>query len=303
MLDWPEDKVVEDVVALRCCGAFHSLARRSEGHALAALYPPYPMPETDMLWQSVQTTIAAHDAFLTSFLDGPPQTNEVARSGILLGGFLTIARETSMPLAIFEIGASAGLNMLFDQYRYDLTDGLVWGNEEAPVIIPCAWSGQTPRLDTSMTIVSRRGCDMKPINPADPNHRARLLDYIWPDQVARLARIEAALAAVAASDVAVEAADAADWVVRTLPASGPPSQCRVLFHSIMWQYLPETTRSAILAHIQTCGSSATSIAPFAWLRLEAHDGEQSALRLTLWPGGQERIMARAGYHGSSAHWL
>ena len=70
--------------------------------------------------------IARHDAALGRALDSAPQTNEIARSAMLLPGFLQVARETGLPLDICEIGSSGGLNLLFDRFSYDF-DGTQMG--------------------------------------------------------------------------------------------------------------------------------------------------------------------------------
>ena len=69
--------------------------------------------------QGIVAAIEQEDAFLAAYLDGPPQTNEVARSNAILGGCLFIAGKTGTPLELFEIGSSAGLNLSFDRYGYD----------------------------------------------------------------------------------------------------------------------------------------------------------------------------------------
>jgi hypothetical protein len=73
----------------------------------------------------------------------------------------------------------------------------------------------------------------------------------------------------------------------------------VVFHSIMWMYLPPPTQAAIAATIHAAGMSAHDAAPLAWLRFEqAPDGPGSDLRLTLWPAGEERCLATAHPHGT-----
>ena len=123
LLNWPGDTAT-DLIALRACGALNALAR--QGHrALAPLYPPSRLPSEDQFWPGAQAAIASEDGRLTAFLDSPPQTNEVARSAALLPGCLEIASRAGLPLAIREIGASAGLNLLLDRYFYQY-GGFTW---------------------------------------------------------------------------------------------------------------------------------------------------------------------------------
>jgi hypothetical protein len=307
ILDWPGPPGA-DALPLRAAGALHALARRG-CEPLARLYPPAPFPGPDALWAGVQDALASHDRELADFLDSPPQTNEVARSGVLLGGFLVLARETQAPLDVLEIGASAGLNMGFDSYAYELgqagSHAPAGAGEDAPVRLACDWRGRRhPPLDAPLRVRSRAACDQNPLDPADPAARERLLAYVWPDQAQRLARLEAALDAAAAAPWRVEKADAADWVERRLAEPREPGGCRVLYHSIVWQYLPPAVQARIQNAMEEAGASASSEEPLAWLRLEADGDPRSAgLRLTLWPGGETRLLARGDFHGRWAEWL
>jgi hypothetical protein len=134
------NRTIADALALRVVGGLHALVRAGRVPKLARLYPP-TSPTPVELWPEVLSALQTHDDFLYDFLDSPPQTNEVARSSILLGGALLIAARTGLPLRWHEIGASAGLNLQFDRYRYEL-DGPVWGDPAAQVVIRSPWSGQ-----------------------------------------------------------------------------------------------------------------------------------------------------------------
>ncbi|MBV9634820.1 MAG: DUF2332 family protein [Methylobacteriaceae bacterium] len=302
VLDWDGASLRDDVLALRCCGAFHAQVRAGAAPGLQALYPPNDLPEPEGLWGALAETIEAGDEHLTRFLDRPPQTNEVARSAVLLGGFLHIARATGLPLAIYEIGASAGLNLLADRYAYDL-GGITWGDPAAAVKIACKWLGNLPPIEVALCIAARAGCDANPLDPSRRDDRERLLAYIWPDQPVRLARTQAALDLAVAAGPRVDAADAGAWVARKLGEPEEPGRVRVLFHSIVWQYLLPPTRDKVQRTIEACTAAATAGRPFAWLRMEPKDRESAALHLTIWPSGAMRQLARVDYHGRWAQWL
>ena len=301
VLNWPGDPT-RDLVAVRACGALNALAR--EGHtALAPLYPPNRLPLEDRFWLGAQAAIAGDDARLTAFLDSAPQTNEVARSGALLPGCLEIARRAGLPLAIWEIGASAGLNLLLDRYFYQY-GAFAWGARDAEVTIDCEWRGPTPALPPTLEIAGRLGCDLLPIDARDPASRERMLAYIWPDQTARLARAKAALNLAAREGVAVEAADAALFAARRLPLAAP-DRVRVLMHSIFWQYLPAPTAAAVRQAVARAAGEATRASPFAWLRMEAEAGEMrgAVVRLSLWPQGPvDASIAVVDFHGRWLEW-
>jgi hypothetical protein len=302
LLNWPGDKAQADAVALRACGALNGLAR--EGHpALAPLYPPHRSPSEEEFWLGAQSAIASDDTRLTRFLDSAPQTNEVSRSAALLPGYLTIARRTGLPLAVREIGASAGLNLSFDRYFYDY-GAFSWGARDAGVAIPCEWRGESPVFAGVIAIADRKGCDLNPIDAADAEARARMLAYIWPDQTARLARAEAALNFAANEAVRIERIDAAAFASREL-RTGAPGRALVLAHSIFWQYLPDDAKASIRATIAEAAARATTASPLAWLRMEAEANEPrgALLRLSLWPNGPvDEKLAVASFHGQWIEW-
>ena len=301
ILGWAGNPV-NDALGLRAAGALNALARSGDCGMLAAVYPPHETDD-DVLRDAIAAAIAGHDEFLTRFLDSAPQTNEVARSNALLGGALLVAAETGLPLAIHEIGSSAGLNLVFDRYAYELGRAK-WGAADARVRIEAEWTGDLPPLDAPLRVVSRAGCDINPLDAV--RDRDRLLAYIWPDQQARLARIAAALTEAARTGSKVEKADAAEWVEKHFCAAGETGPVRVLMHTIVWQYLPAATQARIEAAMVAAGASATKGAPVAWLRAEPDkiDKLSAAVTLTLWQGGagETRTLGRTDFHGRWTKW-
>jgi hypothetical protein len=291
----------DDALPLRAGGGLHALARSGRCPALTSVYPPHAA-DPDAVWQGIVAAIHQEDTFLTAYLDGPPQTNEVARSNAILGGCLFIAGKTGQPLELLEIGSSAGLNLAFDGYRYDLGLGQ-WGQADAPVQIASRWEGKAPSLTTPLTIAARSGCDVKPVDPSSPSDRDRLLSYIWPDQFERLARIEAALAVAAQSQVRVERASAAEWLEKRLAVSPSAGRTRIVFHSAVWSYLDADTKARLKTAVRGAGSRATADAPVAWLSVEPDDIEGSAaIRATIWPDGTTHHLGRSDHHGRWARW-
>ncbi|NIJ42505.1 hypothetical protein FHS78_002807 [Parvibaculum indicum] len=300
ILAWEGDPQ-SDALPIRAAGAFHALKRQDRA-SLAPAYPPNEVTD-DELWQALAAAMEREDAFLTAFLDSAPQTNEVSRSNAILGGCLHIAARTGLPLALHEIGSSAGLNLNFDRYHYDL-GGREWGDPTSPVKIMSSWEGETPPLDAPLAVASRRGCDLNPLDMSDGAARERLLSYIWPDQTARLARIEAAVDAAARSGTQVEKADAVEWVARHFAKPSKAGHTRVLSHTIVWQYLPAETQARIEAVMKEAALEASEDAPLAWLSMEADETDPSSasLRLRLWPSGEDLELARTDFHGRWTRW-
>jgi hypothetical protein len=285
-------------LALRLMGSVHRLVLRGDAPELAAHYPSVGGAPREP-WPAFLATVREHADELRRLVDDPVQTNEPARCAALLGGFLEVARGTGRPLRLREVGSSAGLNLRFDRYRYEL-GGSTWGPPESPVLIRSQLTGDPP-LGTPVNVASRAGCDARPVDPTTETGRLTLTSYVWPDQLGRLARLRAACAVAERVDATVARASAATWIEDQLarPAAGAAT---VVFHSIVMQYLSEDERARFEAALHGAGKQAPADRPLAWLRMEPA-GDRTELRLTLWPGGEERLLARAGYHGDPVEWL
>lgn len=298
VLDW-RGGAFADALMLRLTGGLNALVRQGALPELAAHYPPHAAGDDAALDAALRAALA--DDRLLPWLDSAPQTNEVGRSGVLMPGLMTIAAATGLPLALYELGASAGLNLRLDHYRYDF-GGIALGSRDAPVRLAPDWQGPPPPL-ANVRIVARRGVDLQPIDVRDAAARDRLLAYVWPEHTARVERLDAALTAAAADPAPVDAGDAAAWVEQYVtPVAG---RCGVVLHSIAFQYFPAATKARIAAHLAAQGARATAIAPLAWLRYELEDasGALPTLRLTLWSGSEDRLLAHAHPHGASVQWL
>lgn len=304
MLAWPGDPApLADNVPLRVAGAIHAIARSRKVPALTALYPPNPMPAAAALASALRQALLACPEVVGNYLNSPPQTNEVGRSAPLLAGWLEVARLTGLPLSIYEIGASAGLNLIADRYSYRFGSAR-WGRDTATPILSPDWTGTSPAVDARLSIRSRQGCDRSPVDLASAIERERLISYVWPDQRERLARLQAAIAAAHDDPPIIDRADAAAWLRERIGVAALDGTARLLFHSIVWQYLPAATQKNISEHLAEVTRATRTTAPFAWLRFEMN-GEQSAteLRLTLWPGGEERLLALSHAHGNWVRWV
>lgn len=306
-LAWPGDPD-GDALALRLCGALHALVLDHADKVLAAAFPPRSAVAI-ILGGLLPGVLRRHDARLADAVRHPPQTNEVGRAAMLLPGFLLLAREIGLPLSLHEIGASAGLNGLFPRfgYRYGAD---AWGDAEAAVqLAPEVRGGTRPPLDGALRIAGSGASDKAPVDFARPAERLRLRSFVWPDQAARLERLDAAIGLASAMRLPPPAAsDAADAVAAWLDAR-QPGTAAVLFHSIMWQYLPAATKQATAAVMAAAGARSSHEAPLAWLRMEPAQARGTgpaeafaALSLTLWPGGVTRHLADCDLHGRWIAW-
>ena len=181
---------------------------------------------------------------------------------LLFAGLLVVAAETRLPIALHELGASAGLNLNLDRFGYRYGE-VMRGEPSSPVRLAPRWHGAPPP-DATVTIARRIGNDIAPIDVTARSGRERLLAYAWPDQPERIARLEAALAIAAAHPPPIEPGDAAAFVERHFSAPPRPGETRVLSHSIALQYVAEAGRARIAACLRAASHFSTSRMVGGW---------------------------------------
>ena len=287
-------------LALRLLGAVHRIVLDGRAPALAAHYPSAGGHEGRDVGDAFLATVAEHEDEVRTRIDDGVQTNEVGRSAVLVGGYAAITHRTSLPLRVLEVGASAGLNLRWDHFAYDTGHGVVAGDPDSPVRFEGVWEGDPPDLPPRFDVVERCGCDRNPIDATTPEGRLTLMSYVWPDQVERFTRLEAAIEVARRVPASVDRANADEWITHRLTML-LPGVATVVVHSIVLQYLPREARAGFREAIEAAGERASGAAPLAWLRMEP-GGDRAELRLTTWPHGEERVLATAGYHGNPIWW-
>ena len=291
----------EAMTPLRLFSGVHRMVLGGELPDLAARFPSTGGDgDAAAAVAALLAVLAEPTEVILDALTRDPQTNEVGRSAALATGLAVVGAEARLPIRLFEIGASAGLNLRIDRYWFDAGSGAVWGDPESVVRFgPDDYEGQ-PRFSAHTTIAERRGCDLDPIDASTENGALALQSYVWPDRPERLDRLRGALAVAARTRVEIDAASADEWVDdQVRPEAGSAT---VLMHSIMWQYLPDAARDRITATMAARGSIATADAPLAWLRFEpAPDLTHPETRLRCWRGdadaGSDRLLATSTFHG------
>ncbi len=311
VLDGWTGNPIPDAVVLRLMGAVHRLVLDGAAPELARFYPSAGgAPAWPAAWEAFRRVVDAQAAALRAALDRQVQTNEVRRSAALLGGFLTVAAAYGLPLRVLEIGSSAGLNLSWDRYRYEVVAPAdagaaaarpVWGDPGSPVTIRTAWEGPLDIFAVHATVAERGGCDLAPVDVTDAAQVRGLESFVWADQLERLAQLRAAVDLARRAPPLLARRRAADWLAEQLarPQAGVAT---VVFHSIMWWYLSEEERGRVTAIISRAGEAASARAPLAWLRLELMATTEPDLRLTPWPGGAEALLGHADAHGRSVRW-
>jgi hypothetical protein len=289
------------VLPLRLMGAVHLLALKGQASELAKFYPSTGgTVDFDGGWREFRRSVREKGSDISRLINNPVQTNEVGRCGSLLGGFGLIAEQTHLPLRLLEIGTSAGLNLRWDHYRYEWFGG-AWGDAASRVCIKDVFRSGPPCIPSRIAIVERAGCDTLPVNVNEESGRLSLLSYTWADQLDRIRRLKAAIEIACVVPCKMERKHAAEWLEVRL-SKPPQGSATVVFQSALWQYLSERERRRSISLIETAGKHASEAAPIAWLRLEAVK-HRFQLRLRIYPGFKEQVIATSRPHAPSVRWL
>ncbi len=211
--------------------AVHDLLLQGVQHPLRAYYP------TTAASPNPANPFPVFRAFCLDYADDirellttrRGQTNEIGRCALLLPAFSAVYQHAGAPLALIEVGASAGLNLLFDRYSYHYSNGQRYGAQRSPVQLKCELRGPwRPALPEQLPPVTWRvGIDLAPIDLQDRNAVRWLRALIWPDDLSRMRRLEAAIALAARKPPTVWAGDAFERLPEALAAAPRmrPSAC------------------------------------------------------------------------------
>jgi hypothetical protein len=296
-----EDDPRGSALGLRFMGAVHRMVLRGQAPELAAYFRSAAGTRgPEGVWEPFRQVLVAHAGVLREEVKQPVQTNEVGRAAALVGGFLVVAQRSGLPLRVLELGASAGLNLLWDHYHYEAR-GERWGPEDSPVRLCDFITPPAPPFDVRAVVAERRGCDRNPLDPRTEEGRITLLSFVWPDQLWRIRHLRAALEVARRFPAPVDRANAPEWLEEQL-ARNSAGMATVVYHSIVMQYLDERDRQRVIELLDSAGAAAPRNAPLAWLRMEPA-GDHADVHLTTWPGGNERLIARSGYHGTPVEWI
>ncbi|QLQ39946.1 DUF2332 domain-containing protein [Micromonospora robiginosa] len=170
------------------------------------------------------------------------QTNEAGRCAVLL----PVLAALPQPLALLEVGASAGLCLYPDRYAYRYGDRRVGDGEP---VLDCALAGTTPP-DRRPEVVWRAGLDVNPLDVTDPADLAWLDALVWPEHRHRRDRLRAAAAVAAADPPLLVRGDLVDDLP-ALAARAPAGATLVVFHSSVLYQVPSARRAAFTALVRT----------------------------------------------------
>ena len=229
--------------------ALHDLVLSHPDEGLGRWYPTVtnaPVPDGDPA-DDLRAFCAQFDRELRhSVATRSTQTNEVNRCAALVPVLLIVAAEVHVPLGIVELGASAGLNLLFDRFHYRYGDAGMLGDPASPVHLGTRFEGPNrPPIPATLPLAGRRiGIDLEPIDVRDPTATRWLQACLFADQLDRLQRLRAALAVAQASPPELRQGDFIDL----LPAAAadiPSDQHLCLVSTWTVHYLSVDQRQAL----------------------------------------------------------
>ncbi len=240
------------------------------GTELVAYYPIHGGRRTvdDRLVPAFTAFCQEHrDELVGVMRERSTQTNEVRRCVALRLGVSHVQRSWPGQVALTEVGASAGLNLLFDHYSYRLGNQITTTpTDRSSVVVSCDVRGPAPDglLAATPTVTRRLGIDRHPIDLTDPDARAWLAAFIWPEQVDELATLRGAIDLATTTGINVVTGDATTDTCRMLTAL-PGDEPVVVFTASLLSYLTASGRAAFVAQLD----AAVRRRPVAWVFAEA----------------------------------
>lgn len=240
------------------------------------------------------------------------QTNEAGRCAVLLPSLAAISASEGRPLALIEVGASAGVCLYPDRYAYSYSPGPVLepaGGSPVPPLA-CSASGDVPWPSRLPEVVSRSGVDLNPLDAENDDDTRWLGALIWPEHGFRAERLRAALGVVRADPPLLVRGDLNEHVLPLIDRA-PSDAVVVVFHSAVLAYLDPAGRERFRTTMLRLAEDRAR--PLHWL---SHEGQGTlagvAGAMEKAPGERDgrfvlqhngRTVARTGPHGQSIEWL
>lgn len=238
------------------------------------------------------------DRIRETIMERGTQTNEARRCATLL----PVLARLPEPLALLEVGASAGLCLLPDRYGYDYGEVTIDAPTSESLVLPCAVSPGTTLPDRNVRVAWRRGLDIHPIDVRDPDQTAWLENLVWPGQEERLSTLRGALHIARVDPPVIEQGDLVTGL-RDAAGSAPPDATLVVFHSAVLNYVEPAAREAFRREVEEVGAvwvsnEGESVFPDVTQRAQ---GRSRPDRFILAVDGEP--VALTGLHGQTFEWL
>ena len=224
------------------------------------------------------------------------QTNEPARCTALMPALAQLPQ----PLALLEVGASAGLTLLVDRYSYDYGGHQIAGSDPRAPTLRCAPQGPVPLPARLPQVIWRAGLDINPLDVNNDDDVRWLGCLLWPGEGDREQRLAAAVATVRRDPPPVHRGDLLDDLP-ALAAQAPAEATLVVYHTSVLAYVTMDKRRQFAAAVAGLGA--------VWL---SNEGPGVVPDLPVPPyDGSPSVLARDGHtllafadpHGTWLHWL
>ncbi len=223
------------------------------------------------------------------------QTNEPARCATLLPALALLPQ----PVALLEVGASAGLTLLPDRYSYDYNGRRLAGTDPHAPVLACDARGPVPVPAAVPEVSWRAGLDLNPLDVTSDADVRWLECLLWPGETGRAERLAAAVEAARRDPPPVYRGDLLTDVPR-LACQAPPGATLVIFHSAVLAYLTMPQRVRFAATVAALDA--------VWLSNEAPGvlpgsaGTRDARNFVLVKDGSTPLAVADG-HGTWLDWL
>jgi hypothetical protein len=288
---WADDPVAADLVGLdpawdaplRLIGGLHYLVLGGEAG-----------------WDD---SLEEHREFLREFVATQGvQTNEVQRSWVLLPLLLRVAQRTGAErFDLVELGPSAGLNLVWDRYRYRFEAG-EWGPEDAVLRFEGEERRPVPAelLELEPKVRGRIGIDRSPIDVTSEDGARLLRAFVWAGQEERMRRLDQAIEAVRSDPPELVRGDFVEELPEVLAAQ-PRDVLTVVFQTASFGYIGDEGRARVRSVLEEAGADR----PLAFVstgKPRAPEEDCWGLRLVYWPGGEREFAGHADFHGSWLQW-
>lgn len=289
-----EDAPQGAVVQLRLLAGLFRIVLTDRAPELVPFYPCLGgTASPDTAWPVVRGVLEAHVDELNEALQTAPQTNEVGRStALLVGLFEAVRRSGRRRIRLLEPGASAGLNLLVDKFRF-VERTWQFGPADSALVLREGVVGDTQ--PQQFVIVHRRGCDLAPVDPSTPDGQLRLRSFIWPFHIERHQRLTAALSIATGHRVVVDEAPAGEWLEGELARPTDGETLTVVWQSITRQYWPPQETERVRTAIQVARHE--HLVAHIAMEFPADDAPGAILTLSGLPDGEPAQLAGVGDHG------
>jgi hypothetical protein len=213
---------------------------------------------------------------------------------VLLPLFLYATRGAD-EVDVVELGASGGLNLVFDRYRYDYERG-EWGPRDARLALSGTERRPLPAslFAQELNVRSRIGIDLDPVDVSTAEGGRLLESFVWAGQTDRSARLRAAIDVVREDPPRIVRGDITEELPGLLAAL-PEGGLTVVFQSSVFEYIDEAGRARVREALDSCGRNLA----FVSAGQPREDIRSWGLRIYR-PGREREFVGHADYHGA---WL